>query len=80
MLPSRPTLSSLPYLPLPPVAIPWGADRYALRAHMNHCRTARSPWLSLRCAAGDVGSFLAPRSFTTLVVAAIVARVITLAL
>ena len=80
MLPSRPTLSSLPYLPLQPVAIPWGADPYALGAHMNRCREARDPWYCLRCAAGDVGSFLAPRSFTTLVVAAIVARVITLAL
>ncbi len=60
-------------------AIAWGADPYALGAHMSRCRQALSPWFSLRCAAENVRDFATTHAFTTLVLTAIVARVISLA-
>lgn len=59
-------------------ALAWGADPYALGAHMSRCRQARSPWFSLHCAARTVREFVEMRSFTTLVLVAIVARVVSL--
>ena len=60
-------------------AIAWGTDPYALGAHMNRCRQALSPWFSLRCAAENLRDFAATHPFTTLVLTAIVVRVILLA-
>ena len=79
MLPARTLFIPEPRFQPQAIAIAWSTDPYALQAHMSRCREARSPWFSMRCLAEDVRGFLAPRSFTTLVLLAIVGRVISLA-
>ena len=61
-------------------ADPWGADPYALQSHMHRCRQSNTSWFSVGRVAVELGSFLAPRSFTSFVVVAIVARVTSLVL
>jgi len=61
-------------------ALVWGADPYALQSHMNRCRQSHTPWFSVGRIVAELGSFLAPRSFTSFVVVAIVARVTSLVL
>lgn len=62
------------------MTLAWGADPYALQSHMNRCRQSHTPWFSVGRIAAELGSFLAPRSFTSFVVVAIVARVTSLVL
>ena len=54
------------------------SDRTALGAHVDRCNGSRGRMFLLRSAADSFGSFLAPRTVTTLVALGIIAGVGTL--